>query len=267
MLRTLTWIAVIGLAGNVVVTARAQEITLPAEAIVTRNQDGNISRVKLSGRSSANKAKIRSETIEQIGAIATLESLDLSFSDISDEILEPLKKLKSLKILSLSYSNVTGKAIRNVSALPHLLSLRLDGCKVTDDDLNVLADMPQLVNLYLRETQVTDAGLPQIAKLSELVLLDLSSCDITDEGLRSLGQFKQLQHLWLSVTIRYKRDGKSRLTDASVGYLSTLTTLRDLQIGDSQVTEKGLARLRDALPKANINATSIASTDLSKKRP
>ncbi len=220
----------------------------------------------LSGASTVERAKVPRSLLEQVAGISTLERLNLSFSDVSDDALEPLKKLRSLRELNLSFSYVTGKAIRTVSTLQNLLSLQLVACKVTDDDLKALADMPQLVNLCLGETQVTDAGLPRIAVLSELVWLDLRNCSITDQCLRKLGHFKQLQNLWLSKTIRYGEDDRSALTDASVEYLSTLKTLVDLQIADSQLTDEGLTRLRDALPKAHIDTTRTGVTYLPPKR-
>ena len=231
-------------------TGHAQETKLPPNARITRNRDGNVLGLDLSGALTVERAKVPRSLLEQVAGISTLERLNLSFSDVSDDALEPLKKLRSLRELNLSFSYVTGKAIRTVSTLQNLLSLQLVACKVTDDDLKALADMPQLVNLCLGETQVTDAGLPRIAVLSELVWLDLRNCSITDQCLRKLGHFKQLQNLWLSKTIRYGEDDRSALTDASVEYLSTLKTLVNLQIADSQLTDEGLTRLRDALPKA-----------------
>ncbi len=240
---------------------------LPREAKIMRDENGNIRNITLRGRSTADKAAISRETLQQVASISTLEWLDLSFSDVSDDALEPLKRLRSLRGLDLSFTNATGKALGMVSTLPDLLSLRMEACKVSDDDLKALANMPQLVNLYLGGTQVTDAGLPRIGKLPELVLLDLCDCAITDKGLRSLGHFKQLQHLWLSKTIRYGENDRSQLTDGAVEYLSTLKTLIDLQIADSQLTDDGLSRLREALPKTNISTTRTGTTYLLKSKP
>jgi hypothetical protein len=240
---------------------------LPPEAKVTRDENGNIRSIALRGHSTTDKVTISRKMIQQIASISTLEWLDLSFSNASDDVLEPLKRLRSLKGLDLSLSNATGKTITTVSKLPNLLSLRMEKCKVNDDDLKALADMPQLVNLYLGGTQVTDDGLPSIGKLSELVVLDLRDCAITDKGLRSMGHFKQIQNLWLSKTIRYGENDRSQLTDASVEYLSTLKTLVELQIADSQLTDGGLSRLRKALPKANIDTTRTGTTYLLSGQP
>lgn len=265
MSRCYPLLAIVIVTSGVALAAYVKEPQLPPDAKITRNKDGSITGINLSGRSSADKAKIRPEVLQQISAISTLELLDLSFSDLTDEALGPLKNLRSLKVLNLTHSNVTGKAIRTLSHPPNLLVLKLVACKVTDDDLKALSDMPQLVDLHLQETEVTDVGLPQIAKLSELIVLDLRNCAITDKGLRSLGHFKQIQHLMLSKTTRHGEDDRSKLTDASVEYLGSLKTLVSLDIADSQLTDQGLTRLRNALPRTKIDTTRLGVTYLPAK--
>jgi hypothetical protein len=266
MPRLFAFVSFILISGFALVS-HGQEPKLPRNAKITRNKDGKITAVRLTGPSSADKAKIAAETLKEIASIPTLESLYLDFTDVSDEALKPVKQLKSLKVLDLSYTNVTGNSIRELASFRSLLSLRLEGCEVNDEHLEALSEMPQLANLYLGRTQVADKGLRHIAKLSELVLLDLSDTSITDDGLQSLGHFKQLQHLWLSKTIRHGENDRSRLTDASVPYLSSLTTLVDLRIADSRLTEHGLTQLRRALSKTNINTTRTGITYISAKKP
>ncbi len=248
MLRCLSFYVVI-LA--VVSTSYALEPKLPPEAKVTRPDDGKVL-ISLSGNADS-KSKIRREMLEQIASLPTLIELDLRFSDVSDEVLEPLKNAHSLKALDLAFSNVTGESLGMLSKLPNIQYLRLDACKVNDDHLTTFSDMPQLVLLRLGRTQVTDKGLPAIGKLPNLRTLDLRDCAVTDRGLPSLGRMKQLCWLYLSKTIRYWKGDRSQLTDASVDYLSTVKSLKRLDIAASQMTDERLSRLREALPKLEID--------------
>jgi internalin A len=249
------------------VPSNAQQAQLPQNARIGRDQRGNILYLDLSGKSDFDKAKITPETLKAISSLKTLESLDLSFSNVSDDALPVFKNLKSLKSLELAYTSVTGKAIEQLSTMPGLLSLRLEACDVQDAHLTALARMPKLAQLYLGRTRVTDAGLPAIGKLSELVLLDLTDCKITDAGLLSLGRLKHIRNLWLSKTIRHGEDDRSALTDESIRYLSTLKTLRELRIADSKMSPEGLQRLRGALPKTTINVERTGITYLSRSEP
>ena len=60
-------------------------------------------------------------------------------------------------------------------------------------------------------------------------------------------------------------DDRSALTDGCVDYLVGLATLTDLQIADSQITDTGLQRLREALPNAKISTERTGITYLSKR--
>ena len=264
MLRTVVCI-LMAIAASFPVESNAQEVQLPKGARVMRDQRGNIVHLDLSGKSDFDKAKITPETLKAISTLKALESLDLSFCNVSDDAIPMLKNLKALQSLSLAYTNVTGKSIEHLST--DLVSLRLEACDVEDAHLKALARMPKLAQLWLGRTRVTDAGLPAIGKLSEWVLLDLTDCKITDAGLPSLGKLKQIQHLWLSKTIRHGEDDRSALTDESIRYLSTLKTLRDLRIADSKMTSEGLQKLRNALPETTINVERIGITYLSESKP
>jgi hypothetical protein len=247
------------------VPSSAQQVELPKDARIGRDERGNIVDLDLSGKSDFDKAKISPETLKVISSLKTLRSLDLSFSNVSDDSLPVLKNLKALQSLELSYTSVTGKAIEQLST--GLVSLRLEACDVQDAHLSALERMPKLAQLWLGRTRVTDAGLPAIGKRSEWVLLDLTDCKITDAGLRSLGKMKQIQDLWLSKTIRYGEDDRSALTNESIKYLSTLKTLRQFRIADSKMTPEGLERLRRALPEATIDVERTGVTYLSESKP
>jgi hypothetical protein len=233
---------------------------LPESAKVTTDGEGNVVGVKLTGESNLDRFTVTPEIIDALTKLKSLRTLSLWGTTVGDREIERLAALKHLQLIDLSFTDVTGESLRALSSLKELVSLRLEGCDVKDKHLIALGDMPQLAMLYLGRTQITDAGLKQIRRLEKLNLLQLSDCQITDQGLASLGRIPRIQHLWLSKTIRNGEDDRSDLTDGCVDYLISLDTLVDLQIADSQLTESGLQRLREGLPKAKVSTQRTGIT-------
>jgi hypothetical protein len=230
----------------------AQDTVLPESAKLTKDSNGKVTGLSIAGESNRDRLAVTPEAINALAKFTDLESLSLWGTTVGDGDIRRLTGLANLRVIDLTFTDVTGESIRTLSALKKLVSVRLEGCDVKDEHLAPLAEMPQLAMLYLGRTKVTDAGLKQLRGLKNLNLLQLSDCTITDAGLSSLGELPVIQHLWLSKTIRYGDDDRSDLTDACVGYLTSLDTLIDLKIADSQLTQNGLEKLRKGLPKAKI---------------
>lgn len=241
----------------------AQGVSLPGDAQITRNANGSIAGVQLAGKSNRDRLRVAPETIKVLSKLQHLRSLSLWGTTVSDDDLRQLVTLKKLQTIDLSFTEVTGHSINILSPLKELVSLRLDSCNVNDEHLADLRLMPQLAMLYLRNTKVTDRGLKQLRNLDQIMLLELSDCKITDAGLVSLGKLPAIQHLWLSKTIRNGENDRSDLTDNCVDYLSNLTSLIDLQIADSRITDSSLEQLRNALPNTKVDTTRTGITYLS----
>ena len=239
--------------------------TAPLEVSFSTADDGTIVGARLGGSSSASQLSLKSETIRSLSRLSDLRRLSASATSIDDTTVVHLTNLRQLEGLVLSFTNVTDASFKTLATMPNLKSLRLEGCKVTDEHFEDLTKLTNLSNLYLAKTKITDKALSSISKFKNLVLLDLSDCEISDAGLASMGKLPQIQHLWLSKTIRNGKDDKSRLTDRSVKYLSSLNTLVDLQIADSQLTQDGLSRLASALPKTEIDTKSSGVTYVNAK--
>jgi hypothetical protein len=94
--------------------------------------------------------------------------------------------------------------------------------KATDDDIAEYSKwLPMLRHLKLRDTHVTDKGLKYASGLARLEKLSLT--------------------------------GSHAITDAGLAYLHGLRRLRDLGIRGTQVTDAGVERLQQALPKCEID--------------
>lgn len=244
-----------------------QEAALPESAKLTRDSNGKVTGVRITGESSRDRLALTPEAIEALAKLKSLEFLSLWGTTVRDNDIKRLTGLANLRMIDLTFTDVTGESLRTLSSLKKLVSVRLEGCDVKNEHLAPLAEMPQLAMLYLGRTNVTDAGLKHIRGLRNLNLLQLSDCAITDAGLASLGDLQVIQHLWLSKTIRYGDDDRSDLTDNCVDYLISLDTLIDLRIADSQLTKRGLKRLRNGLPKAKVSTERTGITYLNRHKP
>ncbi len=112
------------------------------------------------------------------------------------------------------------KGLEQLKGMREIGVLNVQGTQVTDVGLEHLKDMTQLRTLYLGHTQITDAGLRHLKGLVHLRCLELRGTKVTDAGLLHLTGFAQLERLYL---------------------------------GGSNVTYEGVKRLRQALPKCNID--------------
>lgn len=247
-------------------TLCAQRALLPEPAELHRDAAGNVISVHMVGESSRKRLEIDEATIDSIAGFDHLERMKLWGTTVDDAAIQRFSGLRKLRGINLAHSDVTGECLRTLSLLPNITSIRLEGCDVSDEQLAPLEEMSQVRMLYLGRTKVTDEGLKHLRNLKQLNLLQLSDCDITDNGLMSLGELPKIQHLWLSKTIRYGEYDRSALTDRCIEYLLSLDTLLDLTIGDSKITEAGIARLRAGLPKTKIRAHRTGVTYLSVKK-
>ena len=118
-----------------------------------------------------------------------------------------------------------------------------------------IAGLTRLELLSLRGAHVTDPGLSHLKSLTNLKYLWLEKAHVTDEGLAHLKGLTQLVYLSLEDT---------QITDAGLVHLKGLTRLRTgpdefplhaavwirggLDLTGTQVTEKGIAELNEALP-------------------
>lgn len=234
---------------------------------VERNDQGSAISASFTGKSNLDRLELTPRTLDAIAQLTELQSVSLWGTNVSDSEISRLLPLKNLSSIDLSYTNVSGDVLTTLSKIPELAEINLEGCDVDDKHLEQLTGFERLITLRLAKTHVTDEGLRHIEKLKNLIHLDLSACEISDEGLRSLGHMPNIRHLWLSKTIRYGQDDRSDLTDGCVDFLTSLTTLIDLQIASSQISDEGVKRLKIALPDARIDTEPNGVVYLDQKKP
>jgi hypothetical protein len=116
--------------------------------------------------------------------------------------------------------------------------------KCNDESLAALSPIKENVaHLDLARTEITDGAFKSILLCTRLTRLDLRKTKVTDKALEQLTAAKNLVYLNLFGT---------EITDAGLVSLAKIKTLRNVYLSDTKVTEAGVAKLKAALPKAEI---------------
>jgi hypothetical protein len=105
-------------------------------------------------------------------------------------------------------------------------------------------NLPTLRALDMFAVKVSSRGFAKLAQSESLEQLSIGSSDLDDDAIIALAKREKP---WRNIFIH-----QSRLTDASVPELSKLTGLVSLKIFQSQISQEGFARLREALPKTEL---------------
>lgn len=121
----------------------------------------------------------------------------------------------------------------------------LTGVSKCDDNsiTGILPIKDNIAHLDLARTHVTDAAFKAIVQMPRLTRLDLRKTKVTDLGMESLSSARQLVFINLYGT---------EVTDAGLVALSKIKTLQNIYLTECKVTDAGVAKLKTALPKAEV---------------
>lgn len=92
---------------------------------LTKDDAGNIVRLRLDDMT------LSAADFAAIGRIASLQSLSLNKTNVTDKDLRQLQHLKHLRWLALSSTEITDEAVAEIAQLPALKTLCLGSVKVT----------------------------------------------------------------------------------------------------------------------------------------
>jgi len=191
--------------------------------------------------------KVSDTTLEHIANITTLESLDVGTAMITDVGIERLVSLPNLKELTMGGNELGDAGLQALRQIPGLTYLDLNGRQGTDSNIWTIS--------------ISDVGLDAVLTLKELRELRFgctskgigyegaryATVSATDVSARWLEKMKALPKLE-----KLKLQGCGRVDDEAVRALIALPNLREIDLKGTSVTEKGLAALRSAKPKAQI---------------
>jgi hypothetical protein len=196
--------------------------------------------------------------------LTNLENLSIGQPGLNDETLKHLAKQAKLKQLSwMFWGDVTMSGLKTLNELAGLESLQAE--RVHQDnqglDLSGLRNLRVLeISMFVKTSRVGDelvytgdtfhdSDLACLSGLTELENLRLNGRGIGDEGLKHLASLTRLKYLTIG--------GGPGLTNAGLRHLANLHRLDDLFIGDSRITEDGLACL---YPLKTLHLLRIATT-------
>lgn len=201
----------------------------------------------------------------------SLKHLNVHGTKISDTTLEHIAGISTLESINVGSANITDVGLERLVSLPNLKELTIGGNAMGDAGLQALRQIPGLTYLDLNGRQGTDAnvwaismsekGLDAVLTLKGLRELrfgctslgvgiegnrfaTVSATDVTVSWIEKMKALPKLEKL--------KLQGCSRVGDEAIAALIALPGLQEIDLKGSSVTEKGLAALRAAKPKARI---------------
>lgn len=207
---------------------------------------------------------LTNDDLAPLAHLKGLKQLVLGEMRIDDGVFVHLQHLPNLETLILAYTSNRG----DMTSLTHLplRDVRLEGCRfVGDTCAETLARIPTLRQLELHMTgltdlgvaalaglpletlwlgpRVTDAAMETLSKMPTLRHLDICAHNVSDAGAKMLASLPRLEILWLS---------RCDIGDECVEALAGISTLQELNVNCTRVTEDGLKTLRAALPNCRF---------------
>jgi len=158
----------------------------------------------------------------------------------ADELLSVTRDLPNLTHLNVQ-AGVSDAGIRLVSELDKLEWLAVAG-SFSDAGLSRLTTLNRLQHLTLRGSY-SDAGVSQLGKLRNLRQLTLDSSCVNGSGLADVASGCVLEYLELNAP---------SASDDAIATLELFTTLKTLDLGETELSTEGLRRLRRGMPRCHV---------------
>lgn len=175
-----------------------------------------------------------------------LEAIDLSRSWVTDADLRKLEGAASLASLKLAQTHVSDSVLEVVAALPVLRELDLFFCEhITDAGASLLRQASRLKRLNLRGTKISDSGVKFLTEIKTLEVLDIGITEVSDA---SVGLLEALPNL-KGVSI-----GGNKIGEPGIASLRALRQLQHLDLSGAQVTDSGIW----AVTVTDLNLDEIA---------
>lgn len=148
-----------------------------------------------------------------------------------------------IKVLSISQTKLPIKRhgeITPIAGLQHLQELNLDNYAIDDDDMEVIGTFPALERLFFPFARIhagsfTGSKLHLLAAPEKLSQASFGFTPVNGAGAKALGRCVNLEALNLS---------RSKLEDADLAHLATLTKLKTLDLRWTNTTIKGMRYLK-----------------------
>ncbi|MCH2123094.1 MAG: hypothetical protein MK136_17860, partial [Pirellulaceae bacterium] len=217
-----------------------------SETKITGNALGALAALPRLQRLAIQECHVGDEAVKKISLLRQLQVLNLMAISMSDAAIEPLSSLTELRVLHIGWNPITGATLHHLRRCSKLEMLTIPKTQVRDAHLSSLSDLKALGYLRADINRITGKGLGGLRGLPALHSLDLGPNRIDDAGLMHLDpqQMPQLRELSLE---------ENPLTDAVIPHLAKFSNLAVVNLSETQVTQAGITRLRQLLPRVKIH--------------
>lgn len=185
-----------------------------------------------------------------------LLSMDDSEDDLVDRALAAMTHLKGIRALVLDKSDASDEGFKSVAKLTGLEKLNAFLVPSQGALLKDCTTLKKLKILCLDSVTIKEEYLKYLREYSSLRSLSLSHTGLGDVGLKSIGACTNIEELVIS--------RNSRITDAGLAHLKSLSKLRSINLLETSVTAKGLLALK-GLPLRSllVSSTNISESEAS----
>ncbi len=219
----------------------------------------NLKQLKILKAGGNYNTKWKISDFDFLSSLTELQSLDLSFNQISK--CSFLSSFKDLQFLNLSFNEVSDVSF--LSSLTSLQSLDLSSNQISD--FSFLSSLTGLQSLGLSLNRISDAGF--LSSLTNLQSLNLSSSQISD--ISFLSSLMSLQSLDLSVNQISDFSFLSPLTGlqslnlsfngiSDISFVSSLTGLQSLDLSSNQISDISFLSSFKGLQTLNLSSNEVS---------
>jgi Leucine-rich repeat (LRR) protein len=203
-------------------------------------------------------SKIQDDSLAIIGQLTQLENLDLNDCNaITCVGVAHLRTLTKLRSLTLSGQSADDASLKSLLFMTNLVALNLRASKANDSAFEVLKNFTKLKELDLVGSSVGSAAWKSISVPEQIAKLKLRGSGTSDQTiLDHIANFTGLVVLDL---------GETTVGDDAMEAVAKASSLKDLNLLRSQVTDVGVAKLVELrLLRLNLDDTRITdqSTDV-----
>ncbi len=206
--------------------------------------------------------KANDEWIAPLGKLTNLKTLRFTNNGkLTDAGMEHFAGLKNLEAFSFVGTQITGKAYAKFEGFTKLIKVSHRGSSINDEGLKELFDhLPNLESISLAHAKFTDAGAVHLAKLTKLKGLEIGTSKATPQALIHLAKlpleslqlgegFDSIECIPLIKGIatlrRLTLTNATKLTDADLKTIASLTQLEHLELGKVPFPDERLPVLKD----------------------
>jgi Leucine-rich repeat (LRR) protein len=184
------------------------------------------------------------DAMKQVVALRNLVRVDLAYTDLSNPASQDLlgELVPSIRILDLTGADIEDRGIAAIAKLTGLEELLVNHGRFTEKGFASLATLVNLRRLEAVRTRITAASAGTLKSFGKLERLNLDYTTFNDEALKAIS----------SLPLRELRLDSANITDAGVASLSTMKSLKLVNLYHTLVSEEAHGRLVQALPDTKI---------------